>query len=321
MPDGRHWDRDVIDPRELFFLSCSTVSAAHALQGSADSIAWSTVFIESHSVFDFHRERVTSRIVLGNWGTKPAQTDREMNLLSENVPITSAENQNDANPWQEYWGESYGPELKRWLLKPVFDKLEAEEKIGNLIIDVGSGASPVTQLLETKPARKRICVDIAADNVGSLDDLRIRFDAEKVGQFGALSFRKALLKVCAFLEINPKTEAKTERADTIFFSDMLNYVDFRKVLNGFANYLKPDGRIIVFNLPHRGNWSLFSDKGLKDNSQLYAFLEEHYFEIELKAFPKKPRNETDESGELIVLVARKCVLNKAIDRTEGLLLE
>src|ERR1700730_446468 len=109
----------------------------------------------------------------------------------------------DANPWQEYWGESYSPQLKQRLLKPVFDKLEAEEKIGNLIIDVGSGASPVTQLLKIKPARKRICVDIAADNVGSLDDLRIRLDAEKVGQFGTLSFRKAMLRVCAFLEINP----------------------------------------------------------------------------------------------------------------------
>jgi len=213
----------------------------------------------------------------------------------------------DANPWQEFWGESYGLELKQWLLKPVFDKLEAEEKIGNLIIDVGSGASPVTQLLKPKPARKRICVDIAADNVGSLNDLRIRLDAEKVGQVGTLSFRKALIKVCAFLEINPKTEAKIERADTMFFADALNYVDFRKVLNGFVKYLKPDGRIIVFNLPHRGNWSLFSANGLKDNSQLDAFLEEHHFEIELEAFPKKPRNETDESGELIVLVARKCV--------------
>ena len=46
---------------------------------------------------------------------------------------------------------------------------------------------------------------------------------------------------------------------------------------------------------------------LKDNRQLYAFLEEHHFEIEHKAFPKRPRNETDESEELIVLVARKCV--------------
>ena len=215
--------------------------------------------------------------------------------------------ENNANPWQQYWGESYGPELKQHLLKPVFGKLETEEKIGNLIIDVGSGASPVTQLLKTKPARKRICIDIAADNVGSLDDLRIRLDAEKVGQFGTLSFRKALLRVCAFLEINPKAEAKTERADTIVFSDTLNYVDFRKVLNGFSKYLKPDGRIIVLNLPHRGNRLLFSDKGLKDNRQLYAFLEEHHFEIEHKAFPKRPRNETDESEELIVLVARKCV--------------
>jgi hypothetical protein len=217
------------------------------------------------------------------------------------------EDRKAANPWQEYWGESYSPQLKQGLLKPVFDKLETEEKIGNLIIDVGSGASPVTQLLKTKPTRKRIYVDIAADNVRSLDDLRIRLDAEKVGQCATLSFRKAILRVCAFLEINPETQAKTERADTIVFSDTLNYVDFRKVLNGFAKYLKPDGRIIVLNFPHRGNRLLFSDKGLKDNRQLFAFLEEHHFEIEQKAFPKRPRNETDESEELIVLVARKCV--------------
>jgi hypothetical protein len=129
--------------------------------------------------------------------------------------------ENDANPWQQYWGESYGPESKQLLLKPVFDKLETEEKVGDLIIDVGSGASPVTQLLKAKPARKRIWIDIAADNVGSPDDLRIRFDAEKAGQLGSLSFRKALLRVCAFLGINPKTGARTEGADTIVFSDML----------------------------------------------------------------------------------------------------
>ena len=62
---------------------------------------------------------------------------------------------------------------------------------------------------------------------------------------------------------------------------------------------------MVLNLPYRGNRSLFSDKGLKDNRQLYAFLEEHHFKIEHKAFP--PRNEIDESEELIVLVARKCI--------------
>jgi SAM-dependent methyltransferase len=213
----------------------------------------------------------------------------------------------DPNPWQEYWGESYAPELKQRLLNPVFGKLEAEEKLGNLIIDVGSGASPVTQILKTKPGRKRVCVDIAADAGESSNELRIRLDAEKVGQSSALSFRRAILRVCAFLEINPKIDEKTERADTIVFSDILNYVDFRKVLSGFANYLKPDGRMIVLNLPHRGNRSLFSENGLKDNLKLCAFLEENHFEIEHKAFPKRPRNETVESEELIVLVARRSV--------------
>jgi SAM-dependent methyltransferase len=230
-----------------------------------------------------------------------------LNWLFYRPVLGNAVDRPGANPWQEYWGESYAPELKRHLLKPVFTRLEAEEKLGNVIIDVGSGALPVTQLLASRPGRKRVCVDIAADNGGSFDELRVRLDAEKVGQFEAVSFRKAILRVCRLLEIDPKRDKKAERADTIVVSDTLNYVDFRNVLSGFAKYLKPDGRIIVLNLPYRGNSSLFSDKGLKDNRQLYALLEEHHFEIELKEFPKRRRNETDESEELIVLVARKCV--------------
>ena len=213
--------------------------------------------------------------------------------------------QEDANPWQEFWGETYAPELKRNLLKPVFDELEEAGKIGNLIIDIGSGARPVTRLLETSPGRKRVYVDIAADRRESVDELKLRLDAEKIGQLGRLSSQKALLRVCAFLGIDPRMGAEIQQADTIVISDMLNYVDFRKVLAGCANYLKSNGRIIILNLPYRGNHSLFSDLGLKDNRQLNAFLEEHDFEIEHKAFPKRPRNETDESEELIVLVARK----------------
>jgi hypothetical protein len=215
--------------------------------------------------------------------------------------------QGEGIPWQEYWGETYAPELKQRLLKPVFDELESEGRIGDLIVDIGSGAQPVTRLLEPRPGRKRICVDIAADNRGSVDELRLRLDGEKIGQLDRLSFRKALLRGCAFLGIDPRKDVEIQRADTIVISDALNYVDFRKVLCGFASYLKPNSRIIILNLPYRGNHSLFSDLGLKDNRQLYAFLEEQHFEIEHKAFPKRPPNETDESEELIVLVARKLV--------------
>jgi hypothetical protein len=210
-----------------------------------------------------------------------------------------------ANPWQEYWGETYAPELKQRLLKPLFDELEKEGKIGNLIVDIGSGAQPVTRLLEPRPERKRVFVDIAADNRGSVDELKLRLDVEKIGNPEQLSCRKALLRVCRFLQIDVRTGLEMQRADTMVISDTLNYVDFRNVLSGLASYLKPNGRIVILNLPYRGNRTLFSDLGLKDNRQLYPFLEEQGFEIEYKAFPKRPRNETDESEELIVLVARK----------------
>jgi hypothetical protein len=210
-----------------------------------------------------------------------------------------------ANPWQEYWGETYAPELKRDLLKPVFGRLESEDKIGNLIVDIGSGASPVTRLLASRPGRKRVCVDVAADNCGTWEELRVRLDAEKVDEPWSPCFRKALLKVCAFLEIDPRAVEKIELVDTIVVSDTLNYVDFRKVLGGFAKYLKPRGRVIVLNLPYRGNRLLFSGQGLKDNRRLYSFLEERHFEIEYKDFPKRPRNQKDESQELVVLVGRK----------------
>ena len=210
-----------------------------------------------------------------------------------------------ANPWQEYWGDTYAPELKQRLLKPLLDDLEKEGKIGDLIVDIGSGAHPVTRLLAPRPGRKRICLDIAADNGQSVDELRLRLDAENIGQLDRLSFRKALLRVGSFLKIDLRNTTEIQRTDTMVISDTLNYVDFRKVLSGLADYLRPNGRIIILNLPYRGNQSLFSDLGLKDNRQLYPVLEEHGFQIEHKSFPKRPRNETDESEELIVLVARK----------------
>ena len=222
-----------------------------------------------------------------------------------------------ANPWQEYWGDTYAPELKQRLLKPVLDDLEKEGKVGNLIVDIGSGAHPDTRLWAKRPGRKRVCVDIAADNGESVDELRLRLDAEKIGQLDRLSFRKALLRVCVFLKIDLRKQVEIQRVDTMVISDTLNYLDFRKVLSALASYLKPNGRIIILNLPYRGNQSLFSDLGLKDNRQLYPVLEEHGFEIEHKLFPKRPRNETDESEELIVLVARKTRTDGDISPTTG----
>jgi SAM-dependent methyltransferase len=206
-------------------------------------------------------------------------------------------------PWQEFWGEHYGLPLKRWLLEPVFQKLEAEGKVGDLIVDIGSGAQPVTQFLAKRRGRRRVCVDVAGNNRCAWDALTIRLNVEKVAEPRSLSLRKALVRAGRFLELAPGAEAAA--ADLMVCADLLNYVDFRKVLGGFARYLKPGGRIVVVNLPMRGNQALFSDKGLKDNRQVGQFLIEQGFEIEHKDFPCRPKDEVDEAEELIVLVARK----------------
>src|SRR5260221_6138329 len=134
------------------------------------------------------------------------------------------------DPWQEYWGETYAPELKQRLLKPLFDELDSQGKIGDLIIDIGSGARPVSRLLKAKPGRKRICIDIAADNGESADELKLRLDAETVHEFARLSARKSRLRVGAFLGINPRKDQGTEHADAIVSADTLYYVEFRRLL-------------------------------------------------------------------------------------------
>jgi hypothetical protein len=209
------------------------------------------------------------------------------------------------NAWTPFWGEAYGIELKRWLLEGVFEEMEAAGKVGDLIVDVGSGARPVTRFFKAREGRKRICVDVAADNSGCGEEQKIRLDVERVGAPGALSFRKALVRVCRFLEIAPGAKGKGTGADLMVFSDLLNYVDFRKVRRGCAGYLKAGGRMVIVNLPMRGNRSLFSEQGLKDNRDLYAFFGAEGFEIEYKAFPCRARGEMEEAEELIVLVARK----------------
>ena len=148
-------------------------------------------------------------------------------------------------------------------------------------------------------------MDIASDCASNFaSQLKVRMDIEQVGAPIAYSHRKALRRSARFLRVDPRTAA-TERADTIIFSDILNYVDFERVLGGFARFLKPGGRFIVCNLPMRGNQTLFSEKGLKDNRRLFQYLEANGFDLEEKHFPKREPGVTSEAEELLVLVARK----------------
>jgi len=213
--------------------------------------------------------------------------------------------QDAGSAWERNWGETYSADLKRHMLGPIFERLEREGNVGNVVVDVGSGASPVTKLLPPAPDRKFVFIDIAGANMRTENTQGIRWDARKISRPDSLSYRKALLRVSEFLGHDPRDNCQEPPATAIVFSDFLNYVDFREVIAGFARFLKTGGRLIIANRPNRGIKEEFCERGLKNNADLCAFLAERRLEIESKEFPYREEGETEEAEEMMVLVARR----------------
>ena len=212
------------------------------------------------------------------------------------------------NSWEKHWGRGYDLETKERMLKPLFEELDEAGKLGDVIVDVGSGSWSVLRNLPFFANKKEIHVDIATEDDASSREAHVKFDVEKIDQPDSLAYRKALVRVSDFLNIDPRIETNKERADTIVFSEILNYVDYEKVIAGFSEYIKPGGSIIIINMPGRGVRALFSGEGLKDNNELYSFLEEHGFNIEYKILPWRTSVDVDDresTTEMIVLVAQK----------------
>lgn len=63
------------------------------------------------------------------------------------------------NSWEKHWGMSYDESSKREYLSPIFNELEARDKIGEVVLDVGSGSRSVAEYLSC--THKLISLDIA----------------------------------------------------------------------------------------------------------------------------------------------------------------
>jgi len=207
------------------------------------------------------------------------------------------------NPWEQHWGREYDKGPKREFLLPILSNLESRGKIGEVVVDVGSGLSSVANNLTGN--HKLITLDIAGKESEDEKRKHMRVNVENILDKSKLSYKKALIKAANFLDINLRQETNKEQTDSIIFSEILNYVDYQEILRAFAKYLKSEGRFIIVNMPGRGIEELFSEKGLKSNEELYKFLEQEGFEIEEKHFPWKLRKSPEEDQELLVLIARK----------------
>jgi len=160
--------------------------------------------------------------------------------------------------------------------------LDEQGKIGEVVVDVGAGEISVSDIFDGK---KVVQLDIGLPKDSIEEDLaRIVFDLDKVG-VEVEAVRDMLGKVADFLGIERcEEEANCEVVDTFIFSEILNYVDFRKVMEFCAKFLKKGGRFIIFNKAGIGYYELFHDNGVKENKDLKEFVIEQGFECEYEGY-------------------------------------
>lgn len=218
--------------------------------------------------------------------------------------------------WKSEWGRPYDAEMKEEFLIPLFDRMDDAGQIGKVVVDVGSGARPLSRILSWGPlarGRKFVRVDIAGKNKTNPSTLELRMDIEQVGDPSSTTYKRALLRAGAFFETDPESCIE-EQADTMIFSEVLNYVDYRSVLLNFSRFLKPGGRFVIVNKPGRGFLSVFSPKGVENNLELKAFLERAGFSLEHVSFP---HGSPEQADAMILLVAVK---KEQVDVSDGRLL-
>ena len=216
------------------------------------------------------------------------------------------------NNWREFWGRPYDRTTKQEVMENILPDLElnAENDTPSVLLDIGCGALPISNMLSFEYNCKTIKIDIAIENShfhnDLSDEIKINADIEKFNDT-LFETKKKLLHICKFLDIAPQEDTK-EQIDIAIFSEILNYIDYKKVLKDSSAYIKKGGKIVIINMPGRGFRTLFSEKGVCDNLELYSFLEEIGFEIGKKYFPWNSYSECpdkEDGTEFVTLVARK----------------
>lgn len=191
----------------------------------------------------------------------------------------------------------YGSEIKHGMGGFV-DILRGElinGKLGNRVLDFGSGIREKDQVgrLLQKEAKRFKKEDIKVGLVDfRLPDKKERaglftlnLDMLAVGENGPEIARavKSAAEMFGIQDLGEPPVDVTEfkewlkglkQVDTMIFSDLLNYVDYKQLLSLVYLFLKDNGRFFVFNRVGHGVKSLFSDRRPNSTEELVSFLKE-----------------------------------------------
>lgn len=198
-----------------------------------------------------------------------------LKCLSVIMPMGGQAAPSKAGEWRKEWGNGYSPDFKARMLKPLLDDMDSRRKLGGVLADIGSGC------MRSKngesgyayyPSRGKtvVRVDIGMPYPYRVrgNTLELQADVESL-ELDSVAQRRRLALLSRHLS-TPK--GQVPRADTIILSDILNYVDFRRVISGLLRFLRPGGRMVICNTPGMGFPDMFSDHGVKGNNELAHFI-------------------------------------------------
>ncbi len=175
--------------------------------------------------------------------------------------------------WDSLWGSLYQKPIKEDLQDFILQLAQAG-LLGKVIMDLGCGYNPVTKKLPDKKFKK-IYIDVSYGinyNTKNEYNLFVKFDLHNILYENRRDFKKYMKKLYSFLG-NRYNDNKLIKVDTIIYSDVLNYIDYRKVLKNYYIFLNKGGRKIIFNKINKGIYELFSDKRPLSNWEILTFLQ------------------------------------------------
>ena len=204
--------------------------------------------------------------------------------------------------WREHWGVEYRGDLRNMDLQPIFRDLELDGMLGETILDIGSGYYPVSEYLSKN--HRVVTIDIEGQEGEQQGHFHIRHDVELLTDEHRYTSQKAFVQMAQYFNIDIRGSTK-ENVDTMIFSQLLNYVDFRKVLSVASTYLRPGGLFVIVNQPNFGYSDMFSEGGVKNNAELLEEMLRNEFEIITKVFPWIKKGSEPISTSMMIVVGRK----------------
>src|SRR3989344_133114 len=183
--------------------------------------------------------------------------------IGEAVTIQEKQTTNQIDNWETHWGDKYNEKFKQALKRKIID-LDIEGKIGETVLDLGCGANPVSDGL-TRPGRRIVLVDNSSKvhRLKHQNRYSVQYNLDRIAD------ERFSNELQGLLGVSPRGIF-----DSVIISDVLNYIDWKKVLKILIPFMKKGGRLIVNNMPDQGYQKDFSPQRPRDNLEIIQFIQQ-----------------------------------------------